>query len=565
MPGFTYTMRRGDTLWGVARRYRVRGGWRAIWEDDNNEELRGNRPNADALQDGDRVYIPGVEGNRGAARTGRPAAFRVPPPYRIRAEDGSSAPPAVIPVRGTLRLTAVHNRGASGTWSWSTDSTKIRLSDEDTDTVTITARRRVSASLGAEVIRLTFTPDGGRELPSVSAVLSVIKVTFSAFRLQRQGFDSMADSSMVDAVPSGETPHLSVQKDGRTRVQVVVEGGPGGGCLTFTSDDESIATAELSGTPPARFSLAVNGGSTNKGHTNIKARVGGDSGAVVATIVVNVYNRKRYSAMVARIWDSHSAGTQLSRPDFSIPESQRALRGFYKKAVATIDLSDYNTDGGVMDVRFDRSGSGALVLEAGRTSRAERKVKRAVRRRTGTKIVIVKKLAWLYKIGRTANRGDTTITFASFINDTLMGYIGVGNTYRFGAPGNYEAITVTAVNRATKVVTISSALAARHRKRNNEGLWWPLGGLSGNPAFVQEANDNQAKVDEVMGHELGHELLNYKDLGHSGDATVDATLQSCLMYFSNGRTDTQIRFKSLHRYYPVPGGSESQWDMLDRT
>lgn len=564
MPGFEYTMRRGDTLWGLARRYRVEGGWRTIWEHENNEELRSLRPNADTLLVGDLVYVPDVEGNRAAAPSGGRAVFRVPPPYRIRNADGTGAPPPVIPAGGELELRAVHDRGESGAWCWSTDSAAISLENETSETVRVTAQEEVSASFGAEMIRLSFTPDGGAAQPSVSTTLTIIKVKFTRADSQRYGFDSMADSSMHDPTPSGQSPHISVQKDGNTRVMVEIEGGVGGGCLTFTSDDESIATASVDGVPPARFTLSIQGGSRNKASTNIKARVGGESGTVVATLVANVYNRKSYSAMVARIWDSHSQTTRLSRPEFSIADSQRALRQYYGKAVATISLSDYNTEGGVMDVRFDRSGSGALVLEAGRESRAEKAVKRAVRRRPGTKIVIVKKLAWLYRIARTADRGDTTITFESYISDTLMGYIG-NNTYRFGAPGNYENITVTNVNRTTKVVTIASPLTARHRKRNKEGLWWPLGGLSGNPAFVQEADDSEDEVNAVMGHELGHELLDYRDLGSRSDATVDARVRSCLMYYSNSRTDTQIRFKSLNRFYPVPGGSESQWELLSRT
>ncbi len=564
MPGFEYTMRRGDTLWGLARRYRIQGGWRTIWEHENNDGLRSLRPNADTLAEGDLVYIPDVEGNRAAAPSGRAAVFRVPPPYRIRRADGSGPPPMVIPVGGVIELLAVHDRGDPGAWCWSTDSTAIRLENETTDTVRVIAQENPSVSAGAEVIRLNFTPDGGSAQPSVPARLTVIKVTFTRSDSESYGFDSMADSSMHGPTPSGQDPHVSVQKDGTTRVMVEVEGGVGGGCLTFTSDDDSIATASVEGVPPARFTLNIQGGSRNKASTNIKARVADASGTVVATLVVNVYNRKSCSAMVARIWDSRSPSTRLSRPDFSIADSQRALRQYYGKAVATISLSDYNTEGGVMDVRFDRSGSGALVLEAGRESKAQKAVKRAVRRRPGTKIVIVKKLAWLYRLARTANRGDTTITFESYISETLMGYIG-NSTYRFGAPGNYENITVTNVNRATKVVTIASPLTARHRKRNKEGLWWPLGGLSGNPAFVQEADDSQDEVDAVMGHELGHELLDFLDLGSRSDASVDADVRSCLMYYSNSRTDTQIRFKSLNRYYPVPGGSESQWELLSRT
>jgi hypothetical protein len=127
VPGFEYSIVSGDTLWAIARRYRVQGGWRAIWNHDRNEDLRRMRPNADSLCVGDRVFIPGARGNVPSAPSGRRTVFAVPPPYRIRAEDGTSIPSSVVPVRGILRLKAQHLEGDSvrGAWCWSTPSTKI--------------------------------------------------------------------------------------------------------------------------------------------------------------------------------------------------------------------------------------------------------------------------------------------------------------------------------------------------------------------------------------------------------------------------------------------------------
>ena len=79
--------------------------------------------------------------------------------------------------------------------------------------------------------------------------------------------------------------------------------------------------------------------------------------------------------------------------------------------------------------------------------------------------------------------------------------------------------------------------------------------MSGNPAYVQEGTDTEAKVNEVIGHEFGHELMNLLDLDH----------RRSLMYFSNSRTGQEIRFKSLQRHYPDPGGNESQWERISRT
>ncbi len=550
MPGFEYTIRRRDTLTAIARRYRVEGGWRAIWNDEHNEDLRNRRHSPRRLFAGDRVYIPGASGNRGAAPSGGTAVFTVPPPYQIRAEDGFYPPPTEIPRGGTVRLRAVHDDGEEGDWAWATTSTKITLSDEMTDTVTVTAGNNASAGESAEVVQVMFTPAAEESLPPVEAGITVVGVAFRPSASQGYGFDGMG-ANAGDRTPRRSTPHISVKKNTRTRVRVVVTGGVDSGVLHFTTDDNTTAEPVVEGAPSASFTLFIDGKEKNKANTLIHARLDSDTGPICASLAVNVYREMSYTAKVAKVWDSTSASTALSRPNFSVNTTQTALRGYYKQAVTTISLTDYSSTGGVVDVHFDPGGAGALVLEAGRTSAGQQAVQAALTG-TGKKIVIVKKLSWLFKLGSAAAIGDNRITMASFINETLMGYITAG-TYQFGGPGNYENITVTATNRTTKVVTLSGTLTKAHPA--TEGIWWPLGGLSGNPAYVQEGTDTEAKVNEVIGHEFGHELMRLLDLDH----------RQSLMYFSNSRTGQEIRFKSLQRHYPDPGGNESQWELISRT
>ncbi len=551
MPGFEYTIRRGDTLSSIARRYSVEGGWRAIWDDDHNEELRGTRGEPNRLYPGDRVYVPGAEGNVEPAPSGGTAELTTPPPYRIRAENGTDPPPTLLPKGGLIMiLTAAHDDGASGAWRWSTDSTKVTLSHETTDRVTITSGANVSASALAETIRLNFTPSGGEAMPDISHRITVLGVTITAAASPSYGFDSMG-ANAGSPTPDGLRPHLSVKKNTTADVQVTVTGGVTGSALRFTTDDDTTAEATVDDSPGTSFPLHIEGKSKNKAETVIHVHAGTDDGPECASVAVNVYREMAYTGKVARIHDSTSAGTALSRPNFSIPDTQTAVRGYYKQAVTTITLSDYNSSGGVIDVNYDPTGSGSLVLEAGRTSTAEQTVRTALSG-TGKKIVIVKRLAWLFKLGTAAAINDPTITMSSHLNATYMSYITNGN-YRFGGPGNYETITVTATNTTTRVVTLASPLTKAHP--TTEGIWWPLGGLSGNPAFVQEASDPQAKVDEVIGHEFGHEILGYLDVTHA----------ECLMHHINSRTGQVIRFKPMPVHYNPPGGTENQWDCISRT
>ena len=550
MPGFEYTIRRGDTLSGLAQRYSVEGGWRAIWEDDHNEELRGTRGAPNRLYPGDRVYIPGAEGNVEPAPSGGTAEFTTPPPYRIRAENGTDPPMSIIPKGDRLILTAVLDEEAEGTWAWSTDSTKIALDGETTDRVTVRSVGNVSAAAFAEVLRVSFTPADGEALPPISTRLTVIEVTFTAVTAQAYGFDGMG-TNMGDATPSSENPHVSVKKNTTVDVQVTVTGGVTGGFLRFTTDDNTTAEATVDADPPASFPLHIEGKSKNKAETTIHARAGTDTGPICASLKVNVYREMSYTAKVARIHDSTSSGTTLSRPNFSIAATQTALRGYYKQAVTTITLTDYNSSGGSIDVNYDPTSSGSLVLEAGRVSTGEQRVKDALTG-TGKKIVIVKKLAWLFKLGTAASIGDRTITMSSHLNATYMSYITNGS-YQLGGPGNYENVTVTATNTTTRVVTLSTDLTKAHPL--TEGVWWPLGGLSGNPAYVQESTDTQAKVDEVIGHEFGHELISYLDVTHA----------ECLMHHTNSRTGQKIRFKPMTKHYTPPVGTENQWECVSRT
>ncbi len=615
MPGFEYTISQGDSVAGLARRYRTEGGWRAIWEDEHNEELRRLRGGIDGLVPGDRIFIPGAEGNVCETPSGAAADFTAPPPWRIFAEDGSSAPPTAVPVSGAIRMKAMHDEGTSGTWTWSSPSAKVTLSNQATDTVTITAGANVSATLSDEVINLSFapadggtseeaadsgsgdgasgggtsegTPDGGtsegaaeetsgsessEESPEeattepvsdadaaaaeapiggpavVTTRITVISVAFSPSPSHSWGYDGMG-ADCDDATPAGQTPHLSVKQRSRGEVMVAIRGGASGGVLHFTSDDTSIAEAATNGTPPANFTLFIDG-KAGDGETIIRARANADDGPICASLTVNVYQEKSVTAKVAKVWDSTSASTALSRPSFSVADTQTAVRGFYKQTVATIALTDYSSTGGVLDINFDPTGAGALVLEAGRTSSGQQAIINAL---TGTdkKIVVVKDLQWLFSLGTATAIGDPTITLGSHLTSRYMAYI-TPDTYQLGGPGNYEEIEVTAVDVNTRVVTLTGTVTKVHPV--TEGIWWPLGGLSGDPAFVKEGSDDQDMVNKVIGHECGHELLNLRDLDKL----------ECMMHYSNSRTGMKIRFKDLPRYYNPPGGNENQWSVITR-
>lgn len=64
--GTTYTVRRGDTLSGIARQYHITN-WQTIYNDPQNAAFRRLRPNPNIIQPGDQVYVPTSGGGGGSA------------------------------------------------------------------------------------------------------------------------------------------------------------------------------------------------------------------------------------------------------------------------------------------------------------------------------------------------------------------------------------------------------------------------------------------------------------------------------------------------------------------
>ncbi len=459
---------------------------------------------------------------------------------RIRAADGVSNPPAVMPVTGRLQLKAVPSLGATGTYQWSTTSAKITLTNANSQSVTVNAGPNFSAARDAEEIQLVFTPSGGGgPLPPVTHRLTVIKVTFSKSASQRYGYDNMDNAA-------GVKHHVSVKRNDHTFVRVTIQGGATGEVLHFTPANNAIADATTPGPASAAFDLQVNGKAQDKAETDLHARCNDAAGPICATIAVNVYKEKAVRATVAKIYDSTVAATTLTRPNFDVAAAETVINEWYKPAVASIDLTDHSATGGALDVRYDLNGNGRLELDPGGTSNEEQAIRDAFNP-AGQKVVIVKDLAWIFYLKNAAAAGDTTIDLRDAYADSMQ-FILPGSSYEVGAGATAERVTIASTAGTT--VTLAAPLANDHAA--GEGLLFPLSGLSGNPIFVAEQGKTEAKERETIGHECAHSLLSWDDL--------NAVLN--LMHHSIGRTGTEIRFKPLPKRYEA--GNQNQWDTVSR-
>lgn len=457
----------------------------------------------------------------------------------IRANDGRTDPCRIVPAGGTIRLKAVPTPTTAGAYQWTTTSTKITLTNDNTQTVTVTGGNQVSSGRDAETIQVVFTPSGSPALSPVTANLTVIRVTFSQSANQNFGYDNMDNAA-------GVIHHVSVKKGGNTIVGVTVEGGVTGADLRFTSGNSSIAQASVPSGAGSAFDLTINGGSRNKAETSINAKCSCTDNTIIGTIQANVYREKAMTAKVAKVHDSTVAATALTRPNFDVEAAETTIKGWYKPAVATVDLTDNNSTGGVTDVRYDLNGNGKLDLEPGGTSSEERAIRTAFNP-SGQKIVVVKDLSWIFYLRTAASIGDTSINLKNQYSGHMR-YIVAGDSYDLGAGATLENITVASKSGTT--VRLSSALTKDHP--TTDGLIWPLSGLSGNPIYVAEQNKTEAKERETMGHENGHSQLRWLDLEDSDN----------LMHYSIGRSDTNIRFKEQPKKYET--GNENQWQKITR-
>ena len=244
---------------------------------------------------------------------------------------------------------------------------------------------------------------------------------------------------------------------------------------------------------------------------------------------------------VARIHDSTVAKTALEAFDVGVAKTE--LNKWYKSPVVEIDL----VDDGLKDIRFDTNNNGALDLEPGQTS-PEQQILQNAYKPAGAKVVIVKSLNWIFYLSADAKVGDNKITLKNSYVPHYIKFVVDGNVYRLGTGADAENITID--HKVGSTVHLKSPLTKDHN--TNEGIMWPLGGLSGNPIYVQEKGKDAAKVCETVGHECGHSPLGWLDLNDP----------DCLMHFSSGNVNTNIRYKERPKKYDA--GNEKQWDTTSR-
>ncbi len=425
----------------------------------------------------------------------------------------------------------------AGTYSWTTTSAKISLTNPNSSTVTVVAKATPSASRDAETITVTRTAAGCSPVTKTVNV-TVAKVTFSAAAGQRYGyddFDTPADSS---------DDHVCVKKSDHTFLKVTIEGGAVGTDFNFVCDDSSICAPAAPG-GNASFDLRLNAGNKTKDHTTLHAKCKCPDATSFTNIEVHVYKEKEVEVVVAKIYDSTEAGTNLRFPNANYGAETNTVNGKMKEGVVKFAISNYDAGNARTDVRYDLDGNGVLSYDIAAGGGAELNAINTAMTGTGTKtrVAIVKDMKSYYFLSDNAAVGDDTITVTA---GSVFNY--PGGSYPLGTGASKEEVTVK--SSAGNEITLKDPLTKDHAR--GEPLEFPASGWSCDPILVIEGSSTFNTLKWTIPHEAGHRNLSLKDV-------EDTT---SIMYYSRGRTDYRLRYCPRTKRYEA--GTENQWETIPR-
>ncbi len=457
-----------------------------------------------------------------------PTDFQINAPCKIIKANG-----------GNVQMTAADLPGFSGgTFAWSTTSTKVSLINPNSSTVTVQGSATPSAGRDAETITVTRSASGCS--PVVKTVnVTVAKVTFSAATTtQRYGYDNF------DTPADPLDDHISIKKLDYTFLKVDIEGGALGTDFDFVCDDASVCTIVAPGAT-ASFDLRLDAGAKNKADTTLHAKVKCPSATSFANIQVHVYKEKKVEVVVAKIYDSQEAGTNLRFPNADYAAETNNINNKMKEAVVKLDISNYDTTNAKTDVRYDLDGNGALSYDIDSGGGTELDAIKTAMTGTGTKtrVAIVRKMKSYYYLSAAAAVGDTTVT----IKGGRVFYV-AGDTFPIGTGASKENVTFASSSGST--ITLSSPLTKAHAAGDH--LEFPASGWSSDPILVIEGNSSFNILKRTIPHEAGHRNLGLTD--------VDDTTN--IMHYSRARTDYRLRYCPRTKYRG--GGTENQWETISR-
>ena len=479
------------------------------------------------------------------------------------AEDGVAPAPRLLPVKNKItdatpvadhktKVKLVHTLGTC-TFAWAYAGTKFSLADGTTQTVALTADATPSDKAEEEELKVVIKPDGKPAFPELLHRMGVVEILFEKDASYKGGYDKYEvinlvkqDYSTATFDPPQKYDFMSIKKSTDGKVTVKYKGALKEDIFLVAVDAAIAKPKKDNPDTDSPFALEIEGKAKDKDETLLEARVESKTGKVVNKLGVVVLKQKDMEAEFFRVHDSTNPATMPAFTPTAANINNR-LEDPYGSAISVMDV----TDGGTKDINYDTAPrNGKLDLEPGVVSAEQTAIDTGCVS-TKARIVYVKELQWSYYLRADALVGALTLPIKVY-HQAYLGYIGVGNTYRITGAAGEERVRVTAVNKVTGDVTIQTALTKDFTLAGKAALIWPLGGLSGNPAWLMDGGGLNGIID-VVGHELGHQLATF----------LDVCEKSNLMYGVNDRTSLALRHRPLEKLYPG-SGNEQQWFKIPR-
>jgi len=459
-----------------------------------------------------------------------PPDFVVDAPCKIIKVDG-----------GKVTLTAKELPGnPSRSYNWTTTSLKIKLINTNSPVVTVEGLATPSAGRDAETITVTRTIPG---CPTITknVNVTVAKVTFSSAASQRYGYDDF------DTPADPLDDHICIKSSDHTFLKVVIEGSALSTDFDFLCDNNGICTPVPPGSASASFDLRLNAGAVaNKGNTFLQAKVKCLSAASFAKIGINVYKEKEVQVVVAKVYDSTKAGTNLRFPTENYSTFQNTANGKLKEAVSKFLISNYKADNSLADVRYDLDGNGSLTYDIKNNGGTELDAIKRAMTGTGTKtrIAIVRSMKSYYYLSAATAIGETRIRV------TAAKVFDPGRAVALGTGASSELVTFAANGIAGNTITLASALTKAHAI--GDPLEFPAAGWSSDPIIIIEGSASVDILKWTIIHEVGHRNLNLSDVDD----------QKSIMHHQQSWTDYRLRYCPRNKHYE--SGTQNQWETIPR-
>lgn len=478
------------------------------------------------------------------------------------AEDGVATAPRLLPVKNKItdaspvadhktKIKLVHTLGTC-TFAWAYAGSKFTLADGTTQTVTLTADVAPSDKPEEEELKVVIKPDGKRAFPELLHRMGVVEILFEQDINHPGGYDKyevitykLQDGSPDTFDPPEKYDFIAIKKSSDAKVTAKYKGALKEDIFFVTVDAAIAKPKKESPDADSPYTLEIEGKAKDKNETVLEARIENNAGKIVNKLGLVVLKQKDMEGEFFRVHDSTNPATALSQAPTGIGITNH-LKASYGGAIATLTIAD----GGLKDINYDTTPTnGKLDLEPGVTS-AEELLIMAGCVSAKSRVVYVKELQWSYYLRTDANLGDTVLPIRNY-GAHYLGFVGVGNEYKIFSNAASTQVTVTAVDTTTGDVTISAPLTVEFKTGDSACLVWPLGGLSGNPAWLQD--DSLNALMECVGHELGHQLCSFVDICEVAN----------LMFGTSDCSSTRLRHRQIDRYYPGSGG-EKQWLTIPR-